>query len=68
MDLTQLQSVLIEHQITPTNLRYIVEQGIEMEKLKLEVERSLNHGSVDSFVKIMQADRFSSLLCFLVVR
>lgn len=65
MDLNHLQSILIEHQITPTNLRYIVELGIEMEKLKLD----LGHDNgVDSFVRIMQADRFNSLLCFLVVR
>lgn len=66
MDLTQLQSILIEHQITPTNLRHIVDQGIEMERLKLEM--GIRHGDGDSFIKIMQADRFRSLLCFLVIR
>lgn len=68
MDFYNLQSLLHEHQIKPTTILYLIEQGIELEKLKLEVNYQLKAKSIDSFTAIMQGERFISLLSFSLFR
>lgn len=63
MTISTLQSFLLEHQLDADDIFYLVEQGIEMERLKLEIARSANADSVSCYTRIMEGER---LLCLLL--
>lgn len=62
MDTDSLRSFLIQHNLDAATLYYLLEQGIELEELRLQLLESLGGESLDSYVKIMQGARFLNLL------
>lgn len=57
-----LKSFLEKNNLDIDNLCYLIEQGIEMERLNLEVTRSMKGDSVSVYSKLMEGERFLSLL------
>lgn len=57
-----LQACLLKYDIQPETILFLINQGIEIEKLKLELQRFTNSESIESHIKILQGERFTSLL------
>lgn len=62
MDTDSLRSFLIQHNLDAATLYYLLDQGIEVEELRLQLMESIGGESLDSYVKIMQGARFLDLL------
>lgn len=58
----QLQSILSECHLEPETLVYLLQQGIDVEHLRLGFQEPINGEDLDSFIKIMQGERFLALL------
>jgi hypothetical protein len=57
-----LQQILSSHDINPKCLQYLIKQSLEMERMRLEFLQSCKCDTIDSFSKIMQGERFLTLL------
>lgn len=53
---------MVENDFRPEYLAMIFEQGIEMERLKLQVQQSTKSESIESHVRIFHGERFLSVL------
>lgn len=51
-----------EHHIYPENIIHLLNEGIEIERLRLQVQKATNAESIESHIKIMEGERFISLL------
>lgn len=61
--MTRLISLLSEHNVNAETLYQLLEQGLEMERMNLQLSESIpNSNSVESFVKLMEGERLLSLL------
>lgn len=58
----QLLQQLTTHQITPERISYLIREGIELERLKLEIQRATKSESVESHITILEGERLVSLL------
>ena len=58
----ELHAALNETGLDSRRLRSILQQGIEIERLKLEVEDITSKNTLDSYISIMQCERFLHLL------
>lgn len=52
----------IENRQQADAIIYLLEQGIEMERLKHEIEQATNSESIESHLKIIQGEMFMSSL------
>lgn len=57
-----LQQLMSTHQITPHRITYLIQEGIELERLKLEIHRAAKSESVESHITILEGERLVSLL------
>lgn len=57
-----LQTFLRENELQADVILHLLNQGIEVERLKLEIHRCTNAESIESHIKIIHGERFSSLL------
>lgn len=62
MLIQQLQSILSECQSDPQAIAYLLQQGIEAEELRLQFFDPIHTDTIESFTKIMNGERFLSLL------
>lgn len=62
MTTKDLYKVLSEAEIEPGILIYLLKQSIEVEELKLQFREAADLNTLDSYVKVMQGERFLSLL------
>ena len=62
MDLHNLQTLLNHYDLEPSALFYLLEEGIEIERLKLEVQRCSSGDSIESHIRIIHGERFLMLL------
>jgi hypothetical protein len=58
----KLQSIISELQLSPNAILYLLQQGIEVEKLRLEFLQSANAESIESHCRILQGEQFASIL------
>lgn len=68
MESSTLVRFLKEHNIDADDICHLVDQGIEMERIKLEIMRSTNGDSIGCYVRIMEGERLVSLLSVLPLR
>lgn len=59
---SNLHDYLTAHRLEAEKLGFLLQQGIEVERLRLQVEHCTNSESIESHVKIMHGERFLSLL------
>lgn len=57
-----LQTFLRENELKADAILHLLHQGIELERLKLEIHRCTNADSIESHIKIIHGEKFSSLL------
>jgi hypothetical protein len=62
MTFQDLQKVLSDAEIEPSTLVYLLRQSIQVEELKLEFHQAADCDTLDSYLKIMQGERFLTLL------
>lgn len=58
----RLQAFLHDHEIEAETIIYLLNQGIEIERLKLEIEHCTDSDGIESHIKIIHGERFTSLL------
>jgi hypothetical protein len=61
-----IEELMYVHQITPSRISYLLQEGIELERLKLELLRITKENSVDSHLTILEGGRFRALIDQLV--
>lgn len=64
MNVAEFQSLIAKHNISTESVTYLMQQGIELERLKLEVHRETKCDSVQSHIIILEGERLVSLLSF----
>lgn len=62
MDTDSLRFFLIKHNLDAATLYYLLEQGIEVERIRLQMLQCTKAPSIESHVKIIQGERILSLL------
>lgn len=62
INLDHLKQAMDESHIQPEIVYQLLKQGIEVERLRLQFNEANGSATLDSFVKIMQGERFLSLL------
>lgn len=58
----RLNPILDLYAIDATIIIHLVEQGVELERLKLEVNRCTHSDSVETRINVLQGERFIHLL------
>lgn len=57
-----IKSTMSIYQITPQRIAYLINEGLELEKLKLEIHRVSNGDSIESHITILEGNRFLALI------
>lgn len=57
-----IRSAMSLYQITPQRIAYLIQEALELEKLKLEFYRTANGNSIESHITILEGNRFLTLL------
>lgn len=57
-----IKNAMSTYQIAPQRIAYLIRQGIEVEKIKLEVYRSTKGDSIESHITILEGGRFLALI------
>ena len=57
-----VQDLMSLHQIEPSRIAYLLQQGIELERLRLQMYRVIEANSVESHITILEGDRFLALI------
>lgn len=60
--MVRLQAFFEQNQINYQSINYLLEEAVELERLKLEVHRLTDIESVESHVKILEGERLITLL------
>jgi len=60
--MSTLQAFLHEHELQVETIIYLLNQGIEIERLKLEIQHCTDSDSIESHLKIINGERFAFLL------
>lgn len=58
----RLQDLMLLYQIHPARIAYLLKQGIELERLKLQMYRVIEADCIDSHITILEGDRFRALI------
>ena len=59
---TFITPLLQEHHICPQSIIHLLREGIQIERLALQIQKSTNSESVESRIKILEGERFITLL------
>lgn len=59
---SNLHDYLTTHRLEAEKLGFLLQQGIEVERLRLQIEHCTESESIESHIKIIQGERFLSLL------
>lgn len=57
-----LHHLISTHQITPERITYLLNEAIELERLKLEIYRITKSESIEAHITILEGERLVSLL------
>ncbi len=57
-----LQVFLQENELPADTIIHLIQQGVEIERLKLEIMRCTESESISTHIKILQGERFAFLL------
>lgn len=64
INLDHLKIAMEESHIQPEYICQLLNQGIEVERLRLQIHQVTETESIESHVRILQGERFMSLLAF----
>lgn len=56
------QSFMEINNIPPETISYLLEQGIECERIRLQVQEATESDTLNSHIKLLQGERFLALL------
>lgn len=59
---TSITPLMEEHHICRQAIIHLLNEGVALERLRLEVQELTKSDTLDSYVKIMQGERFLTLL------
>lgn len=57
-----LRLLMSTYQINPSRITYLLQQAIELERLKLQVYRETENNAVESHITILEGDRLLTLI------
>ena len=62
MTIKTLQAFFEDNHLTYQTFAYLIEEAKELERLKLDIHRLTGHGAVECHIRILEAERFLTLL------
>lgn len=60
--MNNLKTFLIENNLRPEFIAYLLQQGIEIERLRCQIEDSKEYENYENTIRILQGERFYSIL------